>query len=100
MKLRKVNSSTKYQVFKLYEDTVLKYFLKERIEKNITKSKTKYYLQSSSFQFISSLYPQNKHTDFNGIFSLAKGKTYLFDYENKAFKLSIHLDTISIDEVL
>jgi len=99
MKLRKKKSTTKHQVFKLYEDNILKYIFKERIEKNITKSKSQYYLQTASFQFISSLYPLNKTKDFNGKFSLQDNKVLTLDFDNSKYKMTIEKESVILEEV-
>ncbi len=99
MKLRKVKSSTKHQVFKLYEDSILKYILKERIPNNITKSKSQFYLQTASFQFISSLYPLNKTNDLNGKFSLENNKVLTFDYDNLKYQMTIEKESVILEEV-
>jgi len=99
MKLKKVNSSTKYQVFKLYKNDILKFILKERLKKNITKSKTRYYLQTDNYQFISSLYPLNKTDNFNGIFSIEDNKVLSLDFKSKCYTLTINSNDVEISEV-
>ena len=100
MILKKVKSDTKFQVYKLYDDNdILKYIFKERLEASITKSKSQYYLSSSTHNYISSLYPTNKPTDFNGKFSLNDNKILTFDYKNKYYELILGSNNVILQGV-